>query len=99
MWIAKDRDGTYNAFIMKPRLSGWIKNKWTTSPYPTLWENIPYMFIKTLTKEIAELRCTDDPIEVSIIPCAAINSKSNSLSETEQENSEMLAHTEACQIL
>ena len=68
MWIAKDKDGTYNAFIMKPRLSGWFKNKWTTSPYPTLWEDIPYIFIKTLGKEIAEMNYADDPIDVELKP-------------------------------
>ena len=67
MWIAKDEDGSYNAFIVKPRLSKGIFTKsWTTMPYAPIWSHIPYVFINLLDDRIKNMSYKDEPLEVNL---------------------------------
>lgn len=65
MWIAKDKNGVYNAFIVKP-----IKNEfsnWSTSPYEYLWKGIPGIFINQLVDTIPALKdCSTIPVEIEL---------------------------------
>ena len=68
MWIARNKDGFYNAFIVKPRRNnGLITNYWTTSPYKAIWYHIPYEFINLLDDRIKNMTWEDDPIEVELV--------------------------------
>lgn len=69
MWIAKDDDGSYNAFIVKPRVSKGLFKKswtWTTMPYAPIWCNIPYVFINLLDDRIKNMSYKDEPLEVNL---------------------------------
>ena len=68
MWIARNKDGFYNAFIVKPRVSKGIFTKsWTTMPYAPIWCNIPYVFINLLDDRIKNMTWEDYPIEVELV--------------------------------
>ena len=72
MFIAKDKDGTYNAFILRPvrstyKFFGVEHGIWTNGPFAPLWENIPYPYIQSLgIGTLSEMTWESDPIEVDI---------------------------------
>ena len=68
MWIARNKDGFYNAFIVKPRrITGLFSNYWTTMPYEPVWYHIPYVFINLQDDRIKNMTWADDPIEVELV--------------------------------
>lgn len=72
MFIAKDKNGEFNAFIVKPiRVCNCVfDNKptlWSTRPFPPVWRDIPDSFIQSLgIGMLSEMTWESDPVEVDL---------------------------------
>lgn len=88
MWIARDDDGCYNAFIVKPRrYTGFFSNYWTTMPCKPIWKNIPYVFINLLDDRIKNMTWEDEAIEVEFyIPDSNIDEAAKQYQKKIEEN-------------
>lgn len=72
MYIARDKNGEFNAFILKPervcnRVFDKMPTMWSTRPFEPAWSDIPMSLINSLgIAELSEMTWESEPIEVNI---------------------------------
>lgn len=72
MFIARDKNGEFNAFILKPvRVFNGVFDKaptiWSTRPFEPAWVNIPVSLINSLGIEmLSEMSWESEPVEIML---------------------------------